>query len=139
MYDLELILEDLRHIAWSLDQIEKRFSSVLKSDDFMKDDNGIEKLDSICLQLIAIGETLKHLDKLTESKLLLLYPEVDWKKAKGLRDIITHHYFDIDSETIFAVCKEHLPGMRKIIEVIVDDLLRDGVSLISGKVQRPNL
>lgn len=25
MYDLELVLEDLRHVAWSLDQIEKRF------------------------------------------------------------------------------------------------------------------
>jgi uncharacterized protein with HEPN domain len=139
MYDLELILEDLRHIAWSLDQIEKRFSSVVTPDDFMKDDNGIEKLDSICLQLIAIGETLKHLDKLTESKLLLLYPDVDWKKAKGLRDIITHHYFDIDSETIFAVCKEHLPAMRKIVEIIVDDLFREGVSLIPGEALRQKL
>ena len=133
MYDLELILEDLRHIAWSLDQIEKRFSSVVKSDDFMKDDNGIEKLDSICLQLIAIGETLKHLDKLTESKLLLLYPEVDWKKAKGLRDIITHHYFDIDSETIFAVCKEHVPTMSKVVSLIIADLQQGAVAAVSGE------
>lgn len=46
MYDLELVLEDLRHVAWSLDHIQKRFSSIVAADDFMKDDVGLEKLDS---------------------------------------------------------------------------------------------
>jgi uncharacterized protein with HEPN domain len=132
MYDLELVLEDLRHIAWSLDQIGKRFSSIVTVDDFMKDDAGLEKLDSICLQLIAIGETLKHLDKLTESKLLARYSGVDWKRAKGLRDIITHHYFDIDSETIFSVCKEHLPTMSKVVALIIADLQQGVVVAVSG-------
>ncbi len=122
MYDLELVIEDLRHIAWSLDQIMKRFACVTSSDDFMKDDAGLEKLDGICMQLMAVGETLKHIDKLTDSKLLVAYPEIDWKKAKGMRDIITHHYFDIDSETIFAVCKDHLPVIHSVIERIINDV-----------------
>jgi len=133
MYDLELVLEDLRHISWSLDQIEKRFSTIVSVDDFMKDDAGLEKMDSICLQLIAIGETLKHLDKLTESKLLVLYSGVDWKKAKGLRDIITHHYFDIDSETIFSVCKDHLPTMSKVVSLINADLQQEVAVIASGE------
>ena len=132
MYDLELVLEDLRHIEWSLTQIEKRFISIVSADDFIKDDTGIERLDSICLQLMAIGETLKHLDKLTESTLLVRYPDVDWKKAKGLRDIITHNYFDIDSETIFTVCKEHLPPMKRVVAVIIADLLREDDGAIDG-------
>ena len=136
MYDLELVLEDLHHIAWSLAQIEKRFSSIVIVEDFMKDDAGLEKLDSICLQLIAIGETLKHLDKLTESKLLERYSGVDWKRAKGLRDIITHHYFDIDSETIFSVCKEHLPTMSKVIALIIADLQREVAETATGEDTR---
>ena len=133
MYDVELILEDLCHIAWSLDQIMKRFSSVISSDDFMKDDAGLEKLDSICMQLMAVGETLKHIDKLTDSKLLAGYPDIDWKKAKGMRDIITHHYFDIDSETIYAVCIDHLPAMRSVIKRIIDDVEK-GRSIVNGEI-----
>lgn len=122
MYDRELVLEDLRHIAWSLDQIQRRLAPITSSADFIKDDAGLEKLDSICMQLIAIGETLKHLDKLTSGVLLADYPEIDWKKAMGIRDIITHHYFDIDSETIYTVCQEHLPALRQCIDRIVADI-----------------
>ena len=68
----------------------KRFHSIRSSDDFTKNDIGLEKLDSICMQLINIGEALKQIDKLTEAKLLVKYHEIDWKKAKGMRDIITH-------------------------------------------------
>ncbi|MBW2179933.1 MAG: DUF86 domain-containing protein, partial [Deltaproteobacteria bacterium] len=48
-----------------------------------------------------IGESLKNLDKVTENSLLPSYPEVEWKKAMALRDIISHHYFDINVEAIF--------------------------------------
>lgn len=121
MYDRELLVEDFKNIAWALDQISKRFQAIQSSDDFLKDDIGLEKLDSICMQLINIGEVLKLIDKMTNSKLLVNYPEIDWKKAKGMRDIITHHYFDIDAETIYAVCSEHVPEMKKVIERILID------------------
>jgi uncharacterized protein with HEPN domain len=121
MYDRELLLEDFKNILWALEQISKRFQAIQSSDDFLKDDNGLEKLDSICMQLINIGEVLKQIDKLTDSKLLVNYPEIDWKKAKGMRDIITHHYFDIDAETIYAVCSEHVPEMKKVMEKILSD------------------
>lgn len=65
---------------------------------------------------------LKQIDKLTDSRLLPQYPEVDWKKAKGMRDIITHHYFDIDAETIYTVCREHVPAMVVVMTKILSDL-----------------
>jgi len=124
MYDKDLIRSILKNVAWSLDQIIKRFQSIQSSEDFLKDDTGLEKLDSICMQLINTGEALKEIDKLTGGNLLLNYPDIDWKKAKGLRDIITHHYFDIDAETVFIVCKERIPKMKKVIHQIKNDLER---------------
>ncbi|MES9856898.1 MAG: HepT-like ribonuclease domain-containing protein [Sedimenticola sp.] len=50
------------------------------------------------MMLIAIGESLKSLDKITHGTLLKRYPEIDWKGAKGIRDILSHHYFDLDAE-----------------------------------------
>ncbi len=61
----------------------------------------MERLESTCMLLIAIGEGLKGIDKITD-KQLLRYPEIDWKGAMGIRDIIAHHYFDLDGE-IFIV------------------------------------
>ena len=39
----------------------------------------MEKLDSLCMLLIAIGEALKNLDKTTNKSLLRQFPQVDWK------------------------------------------------------------
>ena len=122
MYNRELTAEIFRNIIWAIEQITKRFQAIETSEDFIKDDQGLEKLDSICMQLINIGEALKEIDKLTEGKLLVKYPGVDWKKAKGMRDIITHHYFDIDAETVFTVCSEHLPEMKSVLEIILLEL-----------------
>lgn len=102
MYDKGLVVSILKNILWSLEQITRRFQSIQSSEDFLKDDLGLEKLDSICMQLINTGEALKEIDKLTEGSLLAHYPDIDWKKAKELQDIITHHYFDIDTETVQA-------------------------------------
>jgi len=122
MYDRELVIDILKNINWSLEQITKRFQIVQSSDDFIKDDIGLEKLDSICMQLITIGEALKQIDKLTNSKLFLNYPDIDWKKAKGMRDIITHHYFDIDAETVYTVCLDYIPGMLSAVSKIIVDM-----------------
>lgn len=122
MFDRELLVEDIKNIIWALQQISTRFQVIQSSDDFLKDDTGLEKLDSICMQLINIGEVLKQVDKLTDSKLLANYPEIDWKKVKGMRDIITHHYFDIDAEIIYAVCAEHVPEMRRVMVKILRDI-----------------
>ena len=119
MYNRELTAEIFRNIIWAIEQITKRFQAIETSEDFIKDDQGLEKLDSICMQLINIGEALKEIDKLTVVKLLVKYPAVDWKKAKGMRDIITHHYFDIDAEIVFTVCSEHLPEMKSVLERIL--------------------
>ena len=83
---------------------------------------GMEKLDSICMLLIAIGEALKNLEKATNKTLLLRYPQVDWKKAKGMRDIISHHYFEADAEVIYDVCKNNIVELAQSINQIIQDV-----------------
>lgn len=122
MFEKCLVADILRQIDWSLNQIAKRFSVIHTPADFIAEDQGREKLDSICMQLIAIGEALKQIDKLAGSTFLTNYCSIDWKKAKGLRDIITHHYFDIDAETVFTVCSDHLPNMQIVISQIIAEL-----------------
>jgi len=59
MYDSELVKDILNNILWSIDQIEKRFKGIGNGDDFLDNDEGLQKLDSICMQLINIGGSVK--------------------------------------------------------------------------------
>jgi len=122
MYDRELALEILIQIYRSTQTILKRFELVKAVEDFTGSDAGMEKLDSICMQLIAIGEGLKNFDKVTNNSVLPKYPQVEWKKAKGLRDIISHHYFDVNAEAIFKVCKDHIAVLGETIRKIIDEI-----------------
>ena len=58
---------------------------------------GMERLESTCMLLMAVGEGIKGVDKMTNKNLLVHYPEIDWKGVMGMRDIIAHHYFDLDA------------------------------------------
>jgi uncharacterized protein with HEPN domain len=122
MHDKELALEVLRQTEEAATKIVARFQVISQVSDFTDSQTGVEKMDAICMMLIVIGESLKNLDKITEGELLPQYPEVDWKKAKGMRDILTHHYADINAEAVFYTCKEKIPQLlatiRKIIEVL---------------------
>jgi uncharacterized protein with HEPN domain len=82
----------------------------------------MEKLDAICMQLIAIGESLKKVDTITDGRLLPHYPDVDWKRAKGMRDILSHHYFDLNADAIYDVCETKMANMAQSIDQILHDL-----------------
>ncbi len=72
----ELIIEILCQIKNSLDVILYRFSPIAEVSDFTDSSRGMEKLDSICMQLIAIGESVKKLDKITGGNLFSRYPSM---------------------------------------------------------------
>jgi uncharacterized protein with HEPN domain len=120
MYDRDLAKEILSQILRALDTVIYRFAPVKSLSDLTDSLAGMEKLDAMCMQLIAIGEGLKNLDKITNNSLLPQYPEINWKGAKAMRDIISHHYFEIDAEIIFEVCQNKIKPLRNTIKKILD-------------------
>ena len=123
MYDKDLALELLKQIYNSTKIIKMRFEPIKSTADFVKTDTGLEKLDAICMQLIAIGESLKNLDKITDHSLLPNYPHIEWTKIKGMRDIITHHYFDLNAEAIYDVCQNHIDILSATINQMINDIM----------------
>lgn len=116
MYDKELAKEILQQIHRAIEIILKRLDSIEAVNDFTDTPEGMGKLDSICMQLIVIGEGLKNFDKVTGNSILCRYPQIEWKKVKGLRDIITHHYIDINAEAIYEICKNKIPLLQNNIK-----------------------
>lgn len=115
MSDPELVLDILSSILIAIERIERRFQGIGEPDDFVVSDEGTDRLDGIAMMLIAIGEQVKRLDGATESNLDDAYPEIDWKGVKGIRDVLSHHYFSADAEIIFDVCQNKIGDLKRTV------------------------
>ena len=122
MHDEELLYYSLKRIASTIERIINNSKTIDDSQYYVLSPAGMERLESTCMLLLAIGESIKGIDKMTRKQLLPNYPEVDWKGAMGIRDIIAHHYFDIDESIVFDVVKNKLPGMSETINKMIEEL-----------------
>jgi uncharacterized protein with HEPN domain len=122
MYDMELARTILEQIYGTLHTIQRRFATVTSPDFFTASDVGMEKLDALCMQLVALGEGVRSLDKVTGGTLLVQYPQVEWKRVMGMRDVISHHYFDVDAEIVYSVCADHIPEMISVVNTMLNDI-----------------
>ncbi len=39
-----------------------------------------------------------------------------------MRDILSHHYFDINADVVFTICKEHIPKLSGVIKQMINDV-----------------
>lgn len=122
MFDKDLVQSILLQIDEAIEKIRNRTARVDSPDYFTCTPEGMEKLDGVAMLFIAIGESLKNIDKITGGALLSRYPEVDWTGVKGFRDIIAHHYFDIDAEQVFWICKHNLTPLSAAIKKIIREM-----------------
>ncbi|MFN7216100.1 DUF86 domain-containing protein [Microcystis sp.] len=123
MCDRSLLFELLLELEEAIRRIERRFTQIQKADDFIADDDGLDRLDGISMMLIAISENIRRLDRLMAESLANRYPEIPWSEIKGIRNILAHDYFDIDPEEIYRICREDLAILKRVLGKIRHDLL----------------
>jgi uncharacterized protein with HEPN domain len=122
MFDSTLLREQLEAVLEALERIPRRFAGISRAEDFYSSEEGRDRLDAICMTLIAVGEAFKKIDRKTEGKLLSRYPQVDWSGVKGVRDVIAHEYFDIDGEEVFGICQDDIPLLIETVRKMIEEL-----------------
>ena len=45
------------------------------------------------------------------------------EKIKGIRDVLSHHYFDLDANVIFEICTEYISELLITLKQIRSDLI----------------
>jgi uncharacterized protein with HEPN domain len=110
----------LGQIEEAIDTIRVRTRSIQSPNDFTATPEGREKLDSVCMLFMAIGEALKRVDRMTDGSLLARHSDVDWKGAIGFRDIIAHQYFDIDPEQVHWILTHNLETMADAVKDLIE-------------------
>lgn len=59
---------------------------------------------------------------MTDGKLLEQHPEVNWKGVKGVRDVISQQYFNIDAEEIHYICCHDLELLRTTLGKMIQNV-----------------
>ena len=117
-----LALNNLKNIENAIIKLKQRNVSIHSAEDYLSSAEGQEKLDAACMVIEAIGESFKNLDRLTDHKLLPLYPSIEWKAVKGVRDVIAHRYFDIDAYEIFNIIDNDIDSIYEATLYFMDIL-----------------
>lgn len=121
MYDVK-VAHLLEKVIESIEVIQQRTENIHCVNDFLDSSTGTLLLDGVCMKLIATGESIKNLDKLTNRSLLVHYPKIPWREVMGMRDIIVHHYFEVDADVIFNTVKENIPLLMDTLKQMRKDL-----------------
>jgi uncharacterized protein with HEPN domain len=96
--DYRVSLEDIKYC---LDRIRILTLGL----DFEEFTENLTKQEAILRNLEIIGEAVKNIPEEARR----LYPDIDWVRISGLRDIIIHQYFGIDLEIIWDILINKIP------------------------------
>lgn len=122
MFDRALVHNTLQQIKTLVDTIEERTAGIDNVNGFLGSPSGMVVLDAVCMNLIAVGEAVKNLDKVSGGKLLPQYPQLQWVGIMRMRDKIAHHYFEVDAEVVLLTVKEDIPRVKATIEQMIEEI-----------------
>jgi uncharacterized protein with HEPN domain len=121
MYDKSLISDMINNVKQSLENILEWTEEIISVSDFLDSPTGIILLNAVCMKLFAVGEEIKSIDKRTGKLLFADYPAINWQEAMKMRDVIAHHYFELDADVVFDTLQNDVrPLLQTIIHIKKD-------------------
>ena len=122
MYDKTLIIEIIEQLEQLIENLLESTSAISDINQLPMTPDGVLRLHGICMCFIVIGEEIKRIDKYSNKQLLSEYPSIPWKRVMGMRDRMTHGYFQIDIDVVFDALKNDIPPLLEVIKQMKNDL-----------------
>lgn len=108
--------EDMLYLKHIRDAIEKIESYVaVGRETFFKESHW---QDAVIRQLEIIGEATKNLSQFLRDQ----YPNVEWRRIAGLRDVLIHNYMGVDLSAVWEITQRNLPDLKKSVLTIIQEL-----------------
>jgi uncharacterized protein with HEPN domain len=74
--------------------------------------------DAVLRNLEIIGEAVKHVPAVIRKK----YPQVEWRKIAGFRDIVAHEYFGVTDEIVWDIVANKIPAFLEQVSKIMTEI-----------------
>ena len=105
-----LYLEDILKSAAKV----QRYTDGMSFEDFLADER---TLDAVVRNLEIIGEAAKNVPEEVRQS----YPEIEWRKIAGLRDILSYTYFNISEAILWDVVQNKVPPLAEQVKQILEN------------------
>ncbi len=70
--------------------------------------------DAVIRNLEVLGEAAKNIPDEVRGQ----YPQVEWRKIAGLRDVLAHFYFGLEDETLWDIVRNKIPALKSQLQQI---------------------
>ncbi len=109
--DLRDYIED---IAEQIRKIENFTDNITDIESFQKNEMAVYA----CIRALEImGEAVKHVpDDFRQN-----YPQIPWRRIAGIRDVLIHAYFGVDTRVIWHTVTISLPEIKPVFEKILTE------------------
>lgn len=78
-------------------------------------------MDAVLFNLMIIGEASSKLPDDLRSRA----PDIDWRGAIGMRNVIAHDYVSVKREIVLEAINQDLPRLRQTVGRLLRDLPED--------------
>jgi uncharacterized protein with HEPN domain len=92
-----------------------RYTTGYSFEQFTQDDR---TYDAVLRNLEIIGEAAKNVPDEIRQR----FPQVEWRKISGFRDITAHQYFSISDSIVWDVVQNKIPELIVQVEQILKEL-----------------
>ena len=101
----------LHHILDAIVLIEE-YTNEMSENEFLS--NSMAR-DAVVRQVEIIGEAARNIS----NDFRELHPKIPWGKMVGIRDKITHEFFNVNFAIVWDTVQDDLPNLKKIIASIL--------------------
>lgn len=101
----------LRGILESIDDVQAFVVGMTKSRFLKIETTDRKTYRAVCNCISTLGEAIKGLSPDVTSK----YDDVDWAGLAGMKDVVTHQYFQVQLEFLWNTIVGELPVLRTIV------------------------
>lgn len=70
------------------------------------------RIDACALGILQIGELVRILTDEFKGK----HPDIPWKQIRAMRNIVAHHYAEVDAETVWETIQGDIPSLKAFCE-----------------------
>jgi len=109
---------DLFRLQHILESISKISQIVKKHKNFKSFKDEWISQDAMIRNFEIIGEAVTHISDHTKST----FPNIEWSKIKGMRNLIAHEYFGVKLKVIWDTAVIEIPKLEKYIREVIASL-----------------